>query len=248
MIWQWPISSDRRQHALRVALACACLAGEAYGGTVTASVELVDSREPSVRKQRDFSGVVVWLEPVGPAHRLPALLKYTILQKGKRFSPHVLPVPLGATVEFPNLDPIFHNAFSNFAGQPFDVGLYPPGSSRAVHFRREGIVRVFCNIHSAMSAVILVMSTPHFAVSNATGQLRIENVPPGEYQLRVWHERAAKGTLAGLERRLVIGSDVALGTLRISESGYLEVPHKNKHGVDYPPTPPDAIIYPGVGR
>src|SRR6202044_1888521 len=106
-------------------------------------------------------------------------------QKGKMFMPHILPVMAGTTVDFPNLDPIFHNAFSSYSGQIFDVGLYPPGTSRSVRFTREGVVRVFCNIHSSMSAMIVVLATPYFAVTGRDGSFALPDVPPGEYTLRV---------------------------------------------------------------
>ena len=86
---------------------------------------------PAVRKHKDYSGVVLWLEPVGPRAPPARRPKHVQMkQKDKRFMPHVLAIPVGSTVDFPNLDPIFHNAFSNFSGQPFDVGLYPPGTSQ----------------------------------------------------------------------------------------------------------------------
>ena len=87
--------------------------------------------------------------------------------------------PGGRHGRFPNLDPIFHNAFSNFSGQPFDIGLYPPSTSRSVTFKHPGIVRVFCNIHPTMSAIIAVLNTPWFAVTQATGKYSIANVPAG---------------------------------------------------------------------
>jgi hypothetical protein len=158
-------------------------------------------------------------------------------------------MPVGSVVDFPNFDPIFHNAFSNFAGQPFDTGLYAPGTSRQVHFRRPGIVRVFCNIHSNMSAVIVVLETPYYAETDAAGRWRIENVPPGEYRLRIWHERAPEAKLAELVRRVTV-SDAAVQVppMQVSELGYLEIPHKNKHGRDYPHTPPEHILYPGGSK
>lgn len=239
MTWPWRIFSS-----------LACAAG-VYGGSLAGRVELVDSRDPGVRKHRDYSGVVVWLDPVG--REPPAAPPRTVemIQKGKRFIPHVLAVPVGTTVEFPNLDPIFHNAFSNFSGQPFDTGLYPPGTSQKVRFRREGVVRVFCNIHSTMSAVIVVTRTPFVAVTSREGVFRIEGVPAGEYRMRVWHERATEETLKALERKIAFGEnggEVQLPVLRISESGYLEVPHKNKYGQDYPPAPEEHVVYPGVRR
>ena len=80
---------------------------------------------------------------------------------------------MGSTVDFPNLDPIFHNAFSNFSGQPFDIGLYAPGTSKSETFKHPGIVRVFCNIHPTMSAIIAVLTTPWYAATDATGKFTI---------------------------------------------------------------------------
>jgi hypothetical protein len=214
--------------------------------TFTARVELVDSRQPGVRKLRDYSGVVVWLEPVGSPASLPAPRDYTMAQKGKQFRPHVLAIPVGATVDFPNFDPIFHNAFSNFAGQPFDTGLYPPGTTRKVRFQRPGVVQVFCNIHSTMSAAIVVLNTPYFAVSAPDGAVRFEGVPPGAYRLRVWHERALEATLKAIERTVEISSRASEPVaLRLSEAGYIASPHTNKYGREYPPEPGGAA-YPGA--
>src|SRR5712691_12524908 len=156
------------------------LAAQAVAATVGGAVQLVDSRDQNVRNKGDYSGVVVWLERVGapPPESVPRTVK--IVQKQKRFVPHLAAVPVGSTVDFPNLDPIFHNAFSNFAGQPFDVGLYPPGTSQKVRFTREGVVRVFCNIHPTMSAVIVVAPTPYIAISKKDGSYSIEGVEPGE--------------------------------------------------------------------
>ncbi len=141
---------------------------------VTGAVELIDSAD-STRKNGDRSGVVVWLEPLSdtPSPVTDQPRTATILQKKKRFIPHVLAIQVGTAVDFPNDDPIFHNAFSNFDGQIFDIGLYPPGTSRRVSFHRPGIVRVFCNIHPMMSAVIAVVPTPWFATSAADGAFEI---------------------------------------------------------------------------
>ena len=144
------------------------LAHAASGATVNGSVELTGSQLPAVHKHRDFSGVVVWLEAAGSG-AAPAPRHAEMVQKDKAFRPHVLAIPVGSVVDFPNYDPIFHNAFSNYSGQLFDVGLYPPFTSRKVTFRREGVVRVFCNIHPNMSAVILVLRTAYFAVTRADG-------------------------------------------------------------------------------
>jgi hypothetical protein len=155
---------------------------------------------------------------------------------------------VGGTVDLPNLDLIFHNAFSNFSGQPFDVGLYAPRTSRSVTFRHPGIVRVFCNIHATMSAIIAVLNTPWYAVTLAGGQYAITGVPPGEYQLRIFHERARPENLKFLERRITVPeSGLALPLISISETGFIPAPHLNKYGKEYPPAANDAA-YPGAPR
>jgi plastocyanin len=216
--------------------------------TVSGSVELPDSHDPGVRKKRDFSGVVLWLDPLSGAPPALDVSKHArMVQKDKTFTPHVLAIEVGTTVDFPNFDPIFHNAFSNYNGQVFDIGLYPPGSTRSIRFARAGIVRVFCNIHANMSAVIAVLSTPWFAVTAKDGAWSIPAVPPGDYTLRLFHERATAATLDRLSRRVTVrGEDPVIPPIAISESGYLSIPHKNKYGKDYPAAPSTDSTYPSV--
>jgi plastocyanin len=215
-----------------IALLLAALPSAA--GTVSGSVELLDSKLSAVRSKKDYSGVVVWLEPLTAAPARLTAIKARMIQKDKTFQPHLLTVPVGAMVDFPNFDPIFHNAFSNYNGQLFDVGLYPPGASRSVRFNRPGVVRVFCNIHAAMSAVIVVLDSPYFDTTKKDGTFRIASVPPGDYWLRAFHERATQSVLEEAGRRITVTEDpVIVSRLSISESGYLEIPHKNKYGRDY---------------
>ncbi len=199
---------------------------------VTGSISITGSHGES---RHDESGVVVWLSREGEPVE-PAPIRSRMIQKNKTFSPHVLAIPVGSIVDLPNLDPIFHNAFSNFNGQVFDVGLYPPGKSRPVRFRQAGVVRVFCNIHPAMSAVIVVLDTPYFAVSNTSGRYRIENVPDGKYQVHLFHERATPDELAALGSTTIVSSqNSTIAPIRISEAGYIPAPHTNKFGRQYPP-------------
>jgi plastocyanin len=214
-------------------------------GVVSGRVELRDSHYAAVRNHRDYSGVVVALTPLESA-AMPVPGKHAVmLQKDKAFSPHVLAIQAGSLVEFPNADPIFHNAFSSYNGQVFDIGLYPPGTTRAVKFARPGVVRVFCNIHAAMNAVIVVIASPYFATTKPDGTFNMSEVPQGQYNLTVFHERASEAALAALSRKIAVGPDaVSLPNIVISEAGYLSIPHKNKYGHDYPPDSGDPA-YPG---
>ncbi len=179
--------------------------------------------------------VAVWLEQSGSPSAPRPNRHARMVQKGKRFSPHILVIAKGTTVDFPNLDPIFHNAFSNFNGQIFDLALYAPGSSRAIQFDRAGIVRIFCNIHPAMSAVIVVVPSTNFATSDSDGLFTITDVAPGEYQVHFFDERATPESLQQLTRPLIVNDSRAPVPLTvISEAGYLPAPHKNKYNRDYP--------------
>ncbi|MRR10882.1 hypothetical protein EG831_12605, partial [bacterium] len=153
----------------------ALLASTLQAATVRGRVQLENSRESSVTKRQDYSGVVLWLTPAEGRESSPAprVSSATMVQRNKTFSPHILAVEVGARVAFPNYDPIFHNAFSSYDGRVFDLGLYPPGTTRGVKFDRAGIVRVFCNIHSSMSAVIVVVAGPWFATTAAGGGFEI---------------------------------------------------------------------------
>jgi hypothetical protein len=164
-----------------------------------------------------------------------------MLQKDKMFHPHILPIVVGTAVDFPNADPIFHNAFSNYDGQLFDVALYPPGTSRTVVFRKPGVVRVFCNIHPSMAAIILVLKTRYFVKVNADGEYRIQNVAAGQYDLHFFDERAA-GDNQNVLQLTVSGMETKAPVLHISETSHVTLPHKNKYGQDYAP---DAESYGG---
>ena len=213
----------------------------ALAADIGGQFELVN---PRGAKQASAPNIAVWLEPAqgrpGPA---PASRVHVITQKGKRFMPHINVVQVGTTVDLPNFDPIFHNAFSNFAGQPFDTGLYPPGGTHKVRFQRDGVVRVFCNIHATMSAVIVVTPGPWFDTTGRDGRFRISGVPAGDYTLKIWHERATAETLKSLERRVTItDGDSLLPTIAIAESA-VEAPHSNKYGRPYTAPPEDRGQY-----
>ena len=150
------------------------------------------------------------------------------------FTPHLLVVPVGSSVAFPNADPFFHNVFSLFDGKRFDLGLYEAGSTRSVVFSREGVSYIFCNIHSEMSAVVIALATPYFAVSDGGGSLHVGGVPAGDYFLHVWIEGQRSSALEELTRRVhVSGPAMDLGTIRAAAPAPSN--HLNKFGLPYEP-------------
>src|ERR1700690_3007829 len=151
------------------------------------------------------NSTVVWLTPVGATSDTAGAppMHAVLQQKNKTFVPHLLVVTRGSTVDFPNHDPWFHNVFSLFNGKRFDLGLYEAGTSKPVHFDREGVSYIFCNIHPEMSAVVVVLSSQYFATPNKEGEFSIASVPPGKYILHVWNENALPATLQALAREVL---------------------------------------------
>src|ERR1700681_263767 len=213
-------------------------AGEKEGSRVSGS------------KGPDTSNVAVWLVPLDHmGFAVPVSGKLAnppqLLQRNKTFEPHVLIVPLGTTVEFPNQDPFFHNIFSLYDGRRFDLGLYESGTKRSVKFDRPGVSFLFCNIHAEMSAVVLSVDTPYFALSDRNGNVTIRNVPDGRYQMHVWYERSAPEQLQEFTRVVVISdSSRNLGLLHFADTPNFTLAHKNKYGLDYVPPPNPAYDRP----
>jgi plastocyanin len=132
--------------------------------------------------------VVVYLKDIPRAATLPAI-RAQMRQEDEGFVPRLVAVTRGSTVEFPNADPYFHNVFSLSRGATFDLGRYPRGESRVRTFSRPGLVKVYCHLHSQMSASIMVFDHPHFAIPETDGHFTLADVPAGEYRLSAWHER-----------------------------------------------------------
>ncbi len=116
-----------------------------------------------------------------------------VVQKDKRFAPHVIVVPVGAAVQFRNEDEIAHNVFSLSSGNAFDLGLYKSGTPKDHVFKTPGPVHLLCNIHAAMQGWVYVADTPWYTQADASGRFVVKNVPPGLYDLEVWHEQSTKG-------------------------------------------------------
>ena len=192
------------------------------------------------------SQAVVWLTPVGatvePPQQDPSHIPQ-LVQKNKSFQPSLLVIPVGGKVEFPNHDPFFHNVFSLFEGKRFDLGLYESGTTRFVQFDKPGVSFIFCNIHAEMSAVVIALATPYYAISDARGDVSIPNVPPGRYELQAFHTSVAPGELRALNREITVApGDSSLGTFTLTETN-VSLAHKNKYGRDYDHPDPDSPAY-----
>jgi plastocyanin len=168
----------------------------AGGGDKYASRKFKFVERVEYESLRDF---VVSVEGPAPANARSATSAPVITQKGAVFSPRILPIMVGTTVEWPNDDDIFHNVFSLSESNEFDLGLYKNPETRKVTFSRTGRVDVLCSIHTQMSAVVLVLENPFFAKTDDQGRYAIPRLPAGEYTLRAWHER-----LPSVRRRITV--------------------------------------------
>ena len=196
----------------------------AQGVTVTGQVTLLDKGggPPS-----DVGQAVVWLTgdqiPVGA----PATVE--IATEDKQFVPRLIVVPQGSTVAFPNHDPFNHNVFSVSPEGPFDLGLYGRGTTKSVRFDRAGIIKVYCNVHASMRGLVVVQETSLYAQPGADGSFRLDRVPPGDYILHAWHERAPEVT----NPLKVTESAMAPVPVTLDGRGYRLVQHKDKNGRSY---------------
>jgi plastocyanin len=224
--------------------------------TVRGRVEVIGAGDANRTRHGAIPGTVVWLTPIAialaagetaaapasPAGSPAATLR--LVQKNKSFQPHILVVQAGSMVEFPNRDPFFHNVFSLFEGKRFDLGLYEAGTSRMVRFDRLGISYIFCNIHPEMSAVVITITTPLYAISNPAGQISLASVPYGRYMLRVWSEGMGPENEQPLTREITITNDASsLGVIRVPEVNGQRMAHKNKYGREYDEPTPNNSVY-----
>jgi plastocyanin len=199
--------------------------------------------EKSASKIPDASNVAVWFTPLDRRERTaPGAANLQsppqLVQRNKTFEPHVLIVPVGTMVEFPNKDPFFHNIFSLYDGQRFDLGLYEAGTKRSVRFDRTGVSFLFCNIHAEMSAIVVSVDTPYFGLSDRIGNVVVPDVPDGRYQMTVWYERSSPEHLKELTRAVTISdSSRKIGPVEVLQNPTFTPTHKNKYGLDYVPPP-----------
>jgi plastocyanin len=209
---------------------------------VQARLEVVQAGSHKALPKPAAANVAIWLDPDPAVTRAslgwPAAPgHFRMEQRNKNFNPHLLVVPVGSSVEFPNLDPFFHNVFSQFNGKRFDLGLYEAGSTRVVRFDHEGISYLFCNIHSEMAAVVITLRTPYYSTAKGSGPVELRQVPAGVYEMHVWVEGADAKELDALTRPVhITSSQTDLGMIQLTVPGSLP-PHKNKFGEDYESEP-----------
>jgi plastocyanin len=144
---------------------------------------------------------VVALSPLQGARRPKRPGHFQMEQSKKSFAPHVLAVPIGSTVAFPNHDVFFHNVFSLSPTKKFDLGVFDSNKSRDVVFDSAGVVQILCNLHAAMSGYIVVLEEPYFTIADSSGRFTLHDLPPGRYRARAWSERSKSGTTVEVELR-----------------------------------------------
>jgi plastocyanin len=174
---------------------------------------------------------LVWLEPATTLRsvRKAAPVTAQMTTRGKALVPHIMAIPVGSTINFPNEDPISHNLFSLSSPNGFDLGLYRAGAGKSHTFTAPGVVNVYCNVHPNMSAVIHVLNSPYYAFADANGNFSLADVPAGHYELVGWNE------MGGTTRTPVdVGSGAgAPVALTLDARGYKTNQHANKYGKTY---------------
>jgi plastocyanin len=192
---------------------------------VTGKVHFITRRG----QQPVINETLVWLEPLGRAPKRPAQ-PFTMTTRSKAFLPHVMAVPAGSTISFPNEDPIAHNLFSLTPGNSFDLGLYRKGPGKTQKFETPGVVNVYCNVHPNMSAVVHVMTSPYYGFTDAQGNYSFD-VPAGKYRVTAWNEQGGSAT-----QDIEIAPDVKskpLDLLTIDGRTFRASQHTNKFGQTY---------------
>ena len=207
--------------------ALAALTFPAMTSAQTVSGRVVLKEKPG-ETPSDLANAVVYLVPRNGVARI-AEKKTEMAMDGRQFSPRVIVVTPGSTVQYPNKDPFSHNIFSTATGAAFDLGVYGSGPGKATQFKKAGAFPVYCNIHAKMTAYVVVVNTPWHTQPTADGRWSLLGVPAGKYELHVWHERGGE---------LVKDIDVAASGLTAADgtldaSGYKLADHKDKNGKDY---------------
>ena len=186
--------------------------------------------EKNNKPSPDLSDAVLYLEAPATVATAGKAATVEIAITDKTYAPHVVVVPVGSTVRFPNHDPFDHNVFSVSEPNSFDLGLYGRGEAKSYTFANPGLVRVYCNVHPRMVAYVLVMANRYYAQPASDGSFVIDNVPAGRYRLHVWHERIPSEVV----QEVAAGPGEAELQIALDARGYKWRPHRNKYGRNYP--------------
>lgn len=214
-----------------IACFCALQSATVQAAVVSGNVTFVTKRG----QRPNIAETLVWLDPAdGRAAKKPPA-SFSMTTRGKALLPHVMAIPAGSTVVFPNEDPITHNLFSLTPGNAFDLGLYRKGSGKTRKFDTPGAVNVYCNVHPNMSAVIHVMPSPYYGFVDATGNYSFD-VPPGRYRLVAWNEI---GGMTSADITVTGTSVTGNRALVIDGRNHRDLPHMNKEGKAYRPNTRD---------
>jgi plastocyanin len=192
--------------------------------------------QSSGKDRSDASNAVVWVEGLHGEPHPASKVEGEMKSAAKRFTPRVVAVPVHSKVEFPNVDPIYHNVFSVSGANRFDLGLYKSGASKEKTFEEPGLVRVYCNIHPQMVGFVMVVDSDRSAVTGPDGAFRFDGISPGSYVVHAWHEEGSEVKVPVT----VHGSGDAAVSIPIDVTGFRAEPHKNKYGKDYKPPSSDA--------
>lgn len=200
--------------------------GANLGNTISGNIVVVTI---SGEHKKDRSNFVVFVDGISTPYQAQQPQDIPrIGHKGKRFSPEIMPIVRGSSIDFFNDDNIFHNVFSLSKTKPFDLGVYPKGTSKLVSFDRTGLVKIYCNLHPNMVGNILILNNPYYAVTDTNGDYSINGVPDGQYRLRVWHELSAE-----IDKSIDLtegNSHSHSFTIRETRK---RVKHRNKYGKPY---------------
>ncbi len=216
-----------RLHAGMVALLAVGI-GVVAAGRIAGRIIIV---EKDNKPSPDLGDAVLYLEGAATPATAARPVTVEIAITDKVYAPHVVVVPVGSTVRFPNHDPFKHNVFSVSEPNSFDLGLYGRGEAQSYTFEHPGLVRVYCNVHPRMVAYVLVMANRYYAQPGTDGGFAIDNVPPGRYRLHVWHERIPTEVVKDVTAGSGGGGDLQIA---LNARGYKWQPHRNKYGRNYP--------------
>jgi len=215
---------------MRVAAGIVALLAMGAVGSVGRVAGRIVILEKDNKPSPDLSDAVLYLETPAAVTTAAKPVTVEIAITDKTYAPHVVVVPLGSTVRFPNHDPFNHNVFSVSEPNSFDLGLYGRGEAKSYTFTHPGLVRVYCNVHPRMVAYVLVMENRYYAQPGSDGSFAIDNVPTGRYRLHVWHERIPSEVI----RDVAAGNGPPDLQIALNARGYKWEPHRNKYGRNYP--------------